>query len=111
QTFPPGHADRIREAIGAEGGRESVMEVRCHEVNKLLRAHRIHSVDFLSLDTEGGEYDLLRALDLRAFHAEAITVENNHHDRRIEHFLTRNGYQLVACMGCDEIYAQWGAGR
>jgi len=110
-TFPSGHVDRIRQAVCADGGRESVITVPCYEINALLRAHHINSVDFLSLDTEGGEYDLLRAIDLQGFNVQAVSVENNYSDRRIEDFMTQSGYHLRACMGCDEIYARQEVGK
>jgi FkbM family methyltransferase len=111
ETFPLGHVDRIHQALRADGGHESVIDVPCYEINALLREHQIVSVDFLSLDTEGGEYDLLRAIALEEFNVRAVTVENNYTDRRIEDFMRHKGYRLLACMGCDEIYAKPEAGK
>ena len=70
----------------------------------LLRAHGISHLDFLSLDTEGGELDLLKSLDLAGLGVRAITIENNDRRPDIERYLTKAGYQLAAFMGCDEIY-------
>ncbi len=61
-------------------------------------------VDFLSLDTEGGELDLLKSLDLAKLGVRAITIENNFGVSDIERYLTARGYELAAFMGCDEIY-------
>ncbi|HEX7947688.1 MAG TPA: FkbM family methyltransferase, partial [Phenylobacterium sp.] len=51
-------------------------------------------IDYLSLDTEGSELDILAAFDFDAWDVRLITVEHNHTDRREAVFdlLTGKGY-------------------
>tara|TARA_B100000900_G_C20592180_1_gene722024 strand:+ start:465 stop:1250 length:786 start_codon:yes stop_codon:yes gene_type:complete len=54
-------------------------------------------IDYLSIDVEGAEYEILRAHDWKAFKFLVITVEHNYESRRqdIYDLLTSNGYKRV----------------
>jgi FkbM family methyltransferase len=52
-------------------------------------------IDYLSIDTEGSELDILQAFDFEAYEIRLITVEHNHSDKRqpLHDFLTGKGYR------------------
>lgn len=55
-------------------------------------------VDYLSIDTEGSEFDILQAVDFGRYRFRVITVEHNHHRQRrsaIWKLLTGLGYRRV----------------
>jgi hypothetical protein len=58
----------------------------------------------LSIDTEGGELDILKSIDFRTLPVEMISVENNYFSDDIESHMTTCGYTLVAIAGKDEFY-------
>ena len=61
----------------------------------MLEKHDAPSlIDYLSIDTEGSEYEILRAHDFEKFKFKIITVEHNYSNRRnnIFELLTANGY-------------------
>lgn len=51
-------------------------------------------IDYLSIDTEGSEYDILKAFDFSKYRISIITVEHNFTTQRDDIFrlLTKNGY-------------------
>jgi FkbM family methyltransferase len=104
ETFDRRHVERIEDAIQQAPDAKALMRVRAYALPALLRAHGISHVDFLSLDTEGGELDLLKSLDLSGLGVRAIAIENNYGGADIERYLSHAGYDLAAFMGCDEIY-------
>lgn len=106
EVFPAGHEQRISESVRQDGGQIRSITVRSFEINSLIRRHGISSIDFLSIDTEGGEDELIAAIDLDAFHVRAIAIENNYADRRLEDSLAARGFDFVAWMGSDEIYVR-----
>lgn len=64
----------------------------------LLRAHNAPKyIEFLSIDTEGSEYEILKAFDFQSFRFGAICVEHNFADTRgkINKLLLANGYVQV----------------
>lgn len=52
-------------------------------------------IDYLSIDTEGSEFEILNAFDFNAFDIKIITCEHNHTPMqgKIFDLLTRNGYE------------------
>ena len=52
-------------------------------------------IDYLSIDTEGSEYEILEAFDFKKFSFKVITCEHNYSLRRdqIYDLLTKHGYQ------------------
>lgn len=64
----------------------------------LLQKHRAPKViDYLSMDTEGSEPDILGAFDFSAYRFRVITCEHNHSPRRDRIFalLSAHGYDRV----------------
>jgi hypothetical protein len=53
-----------------------------------------HEIDYLSIDTEGSEYEILEAFDFEKFHIKIITCEHNYTTNRenIYSLLAKNGY-------------------
>ena len=67
-------------------------------LNDLLREHGAPSViQYLSIDTEGSEFEILRNFDFNLWHIEIITIEHNFSSNRgkIHELLTRNGFVRV----------------
>jgi FkbM family methyltransferase len=64
----------------------------------LLKAYNAPEViDYLSVDTEGSEYEILNAFDFTAYNIKIITVEHNYNAYRekIYNLLIAQGYQQV----------------
>ncbi|AWM78508.1 FkbM family methyltransferase [Phenylobacterium parvum] len=77
----------------AEGRRYEVTTVSLNDLLAHWNAPR--RIDYLSIDTEGSELDILQALDFGAWEIRLITVEHNHTPKRreIHDFLVSKGYQ------------------
>jgi FkbM family methyltransferase len=72
------------------------VEVETITLNDLLVRHDApRRIDYLSVDTEGAELDILRAFDFDRWDVRAITVEHNFTPAReaLHELLTANGYE------------------
>jgi FkbM family methyltransferase len=103
QNYDPLHVKRIESEIALNGGHTQVIEVKCYNLTHLLLDNQIQHVDYLSIDTEGGEFGILRSIDFTKLDIDIIEVENNYHEP-FEEFLAAAGYKKVCCLGPDEIY-------
>ena len=71
-------------------------EVQTISLNDLLIKHRApNHIDYLSIDTEGSEYEILKAFSFNEFNIGIITVEHNNTPQRelIYNLLTSHGYK------------------
>ena len=63
-------------------------------------------VDFLSLDVEGMELDVLRGLDIRTFRPDAVLVESNTREGEVAvaQYLASRDYEHAAKIGPNSLY-------
>jgi FkbM family methyltransferase len=86
--------------------------VPCLTLNLILDSLGIREVDYLSIDTEGNELNILRSLDYSRFPVRVIGFEHNDHwgepqrknKEAIHAILTANGYAKHMDIGVDSIY-------
>ncbi|WP_304175505.1 FkbM family methyltransferase [Phenylobacterium aquaticum] len=83
----------LHAATRVEGERYEVETVSLNDLLAHWRAPRL--IDYLSIDTEGSELDILTAFDFDAHEVRLISVEHNHTDNRAKLFdlLTAKGYR------------------
>ena len=98
------HLRRINRSIKRLGGSIKKTEVECMRIGTALSRFKINRIDFLSLDTEGGELDILRDIDFNAVPVRAISVENNYFTFAIRDYLSTHGFKHMGTIGVDEIY-------
>lgn len=84
--------------------------VQTISLNDLLLKYNCPSrFEYLSIDTEGSEYEILENLDFNKFLPKIITVEHNYINKKrdkIYELLSRNGYKRVfkEISYCDDWY-------
>jgi FkbM family methyltransferase len=97
-TFSGGdHFAQVRSA-----GRR--LDIETVSLNDMLEAHRApHRIDYMSIDTEGSEYEILSNFDFSKHRVDLISVEQNKEtESRIQALLEGLGYIRVF-----QEYSQW----
>ncbi|MDO9547943.1 MAG: FkbM family methyltransferase [Candidatus Marinimicrobia bacterium] len=97
------HIKRIKKELDSYGGEYKDIEINCYNFNELLESHGIDKVDYLNIDAEGAEYQILKSIDYDRIQILVIGVENNYHDYRIPKLLLRMGFKFHSVVG-DEFY-------
>jgi FkbM family methyltransferase len=81
-------------------------------LNDLLAQHQApNTIDYLSIDTEGSEFDILSSFDFGTYDVRVITVEHNHVQRQrnqLFDLLSARGYDRVftECSDLDDWYVK-----
>lgn len=104
ETIDPEHLQRIQSEVLAQGGEYECIEVNCYLLNDILEENKITHVNLLSLDTEGGEFEIIESIDFTKYKIDCITVENNFSDTRFVPYLQKFGYQHVKTLLQDMIF-------
>ena len=101
--------DYISAARTAAAGAVCVM-VETVSLNELLSENNAPTdFDYLSIDTEGSEYEILKSLDYKKYRPQIITAEHNHNAalrNDIHTLLTSQGYvrEFETFSGVDDWY-------
>jgi len=102
--YDPRHLQRIEREVTAAGSATHKLEVQCCTFAELMQQNAMTEIDYLSIDTEGGELDILKTINFKQFSIKVLSVENAFADGRFEATMNKNGYDLVAVIGDDDIY-------
>ena len=100
-SYDPNHEIRIIHQLG--DGTMKTIEVPCITLNSILEDNNIKSVDYLKIDTEGSELDILKSLDFSLADIKCIDIENNY-STNFQGFLEEKGYKLLWKNFIDEVY-------
>jgi FkbM family methyltransferase len=80
-------------------GKGETIDVRSVRLTDLLKQMEFPAtIDYLSIDVEGHEVDVLNGIDLSCFQFQAVTIEHNYNGEAITYFdnyLGAFGYQRV----------------
>ena len=67
-------------------------------LNHLFERNDLREVDYISIDTEGNEYEILKNFDFRKYKVNIFTVEHNFNSekrQKIKILLKKNGYKNI----------------
>ncbi|MDR3646385.1 MAG: FkbM family methyltransferase [Candidatus Babeliales bacterium] len=79
-------------------------KIYCRQFNNICKEYEISHIDFLSIDTEGSELDIIKTIDFEKILIDIITVEDNFNDTSITEFLKTKGFDFIIRLGVDNIY-------
>ena len=103
--YDPRHIKRIKQEIQNvkhEGRR--IIKVKTIKLSSILEKYGIVNIDFLSIDTEGSELDILKVLDFDKYNIDVITIEDNYNDPKLMKFFLDGGYEYIKQIECDKIF-------
>ena len=81
-------------------------------LDQVLLEHNYHHIDYLSIDVEGYEKDVLAGLDLSEFTINCVVIENNptrFGDNSLRTHMQSNGYRYIARLCGDDVFVKTGS--
>lgn len=106
-TYNESHIRRIESECNHYGLSYNDIEVKCYDLNEILIENNIKHIDFISIDTEGSELEILKKIDFSLFDIDFILVEDNYNSIDLDSFLIVNGYKLVETISIDKLYKKY----
>lgn len=105
ENYDNRHLDRINiELKNSENKGKMINIVKTKTLGKILDKYNITNIDFLSIDTEGSELDILSTIDFNKIYIKVITIEDNYHSKELLNFFKSKGYKLDRMLHCDKIF-------
>ena len=103
--YDPRHVTRIEnEKKNKDHLGSDIIMVNTERLDNILNNYNYTYIDFLSIDTEGSELDILKTIDFNKYYIDVITIEDNYKDKKIIDFFENNNYYLVGEIECDKIF-------
>lgn len=103
-SYDPKHIKRIDEEMQVYGGNKEIVKVKAYRFNDICKKYKIKRIDFLSIDTEGCEEQIIKSIDFDNIYIEALTVENNYNNPAIGEHLRKKGYEFCCRLCVDDVY-------
>lgn len=104
ESYDPRHVNRINRELDHYGGKQTLIRVKTKRFEDVVEQKRI---DFLSIDTEGSELEILKTIDFQKFDIRVISVENNFMEKEFEEFFVSRGYSLAGVFSnCDQVFVK-----
>jgi FkbM family methyltransferase len=105
EKYDAKHKQRIETEVKhpQNKGRETIT-VKTDLLSNILDRNGITEIDFCTIDTEGGEYDILKSIDLKKYKINIILVENNYNETKTRDLLIANGYKLHTKLSIDDVF-------
>jgi FkbM family methyltransferase len=82
----------------------TVIKVPTRPLARILDEHGLTEIDYISLDVEGGEMDVLSTFPFEKYQITAWTIENNTGASEIPELMKTKGYRLAEALGMDDVY-------
>lgn len=76
----------------------------------IQRYFNVPRIDFMSIDVEGSELDVLRSFDVNGYGTALFVIENNFDDPGIPEFMGRHGYARHRRVEVNDFYVPAAAG-
>ena len=105
KDYHPLHVIRINQEMKVLKGSKIFFDINVYSFNSMMEMYDLTHIDFLSLDTEGGEDKILKSIDFDKYTIDVMTVEFNY-GNKMKDFFHSKGYVEVKKIGSDYIFAR-----
>jgi len=78
--------------------------VNCYNTSQLLIENGFTIIDFISIDVEGCEYEIIKSLDFSKIEISVILVENQYDNQNIRDFLLNKNYIYMGKLHVDDLF-------
>ena len=107
--FEDAHIQRINNDIKNHGGYYEDINIRSQPLKNVCQENNVKSIDYLSIDCEGAEYEILKSLDLEFLQPKLISIETEDNLRPSDNFaieyLVKNGYKFERKVCGDSFFS------
>ena len=103
----PEHMDQVQRTEWARGAMDlsqTLSTVPCHRIDTVLDDLGVKIVDYLSIDVEGAELEVLRGIDFGTVQVNVIGVEHSERFPAVYELLTTAGFEYQGLLFFDEIF-------
>jgi len=97
QHYDQRHFKRLEHENNIMGGSTEIINVKTLKLETICDKYNINHVNYLSIDVEGAEYDVIKSINFNKVFIDVIGFENNYEDSSIPiiEYLETKGYSII----------------
>jgi FkbM family methyltransferase len=104
KTYNLAHPKRIDWEIDNMGGNKESIQIEVKPLEHIFRENNISYIDYISIDTEGSEEQILKSINFNDVYIDVISVECNYGIDQIQEFLFKKGFTFLERIGDDKFF-------
>lgn len=95
--YNPKHFDRLKIHIQESGGSSEIVKVSTRTIESICKEHNIKNINYLSIDVEGAEFEVIKSINFDEVFIDIIGFENNYEEDSIPiiKYLNEKNYVMV----------------
>lgn len=95
--FDPRHMDRLNYENQNYGGSTQIITVNTQKLETICDANNITHINYLSIDVEGAEFEVIKSINFDKTFIDVIGFENNYEDNSIDiiQYLQEKEYTVI----------------
>tara|TARA_Y100000816_G_scaffold254177_1_gene206202 strand:- start:6195 stop:6851 length:657 start_codon:yes stop_codon:yes gene_type:complete len=82
-TFDHRHKQRLQRENKKHGSTTKIIEVETKKLETICDNHKVSHINYLSIDVEGGEFEVIKSINFDKVYIDVIEFENNYNDTNI----------------------------
>lgn len=83
ETYDIRHENRLNKENNIHGSTTEIIEVETMKIETICDIHKISHINYLSIDVEGGEFEVIKSINFDKVYIDVIGFENNYYDTSI----------------------------
>lgn len=103
ENYDKRHLERIDRELVRFGGKKEVIKIKGIKFSDLITEKNI---DYVSIDVEGSELNILKSIDFNFHNIKCISVENNYGTKEVEEYLNGFGFKYLTNIGADNFFVK-----
>ena len=100
----PGHSGLVKNLVDATTNYVGTEMVKVKTLDAVLAEAGNPAIDFVTMDVEGTQFDVLRGFDLQRHRPKLLLVEEHLYDLKAHRYLLRANYRLAKRTGLNNWY-------
>ena len=100
-TFDPRHIPRLQLENKQHGSCTTIIKVETKKLETICASHNISHINYLSIDVEGAEFEVIKSINFDKVFIDVIGFENNYNDTSIpiiEYLENKNYVVIYKCL-------------
>jgi FkbM family methyltransferase len=103
--YEPEHVQRIRGEMQEHGGSSEVITIAARTFSDVAAEHGLSELNYVSIDTEGGELEILGSIDFRKVFVHVLSAEYRVPQRETMMAVMRDrNFEMIKTMGSDLLF-------